>query len=110
MADTTRDAVLIETIWQDEGAMRRVRQAALVVFGVLLLAAAAKIRIPMWPVPTTMQTFAVLIIGAFDPLAGLGREGRHGRDRRTSAASKNIEHAPFSNLLDTQIQVSYAAL
>jgi biotin transport system substrate-specific component len=30
----------------------------------LLLAAAAWIRVPMWPVPMTMQTFAVLLIGA----------------------------------------------
>jgi len=32
--------------------------------GVLVLAVAAKIKVPMWPVPITMGTFAVLIIGA----------------------------------------------
>lgn len=47
-----------------DGAASRVRQAALVVAAVLLLTAAAHVRVPMWPVPVTMQTFAVLMIGA----------------------------------------------
>ena len=32
--------------------------------GSALLAASAWVQVPMWPVPTTMQTFAVLVIGA----------------------------------------------
>jgi len=36
----------------------------LVLVGVLVLAVAAKIKVPMWPVPITMGTFAVLTIGA----------------------------------------------
>lgn len=32
--------------------------------GSSLLAVSAWVQVPMWPVPTTMQTFAVLIIGA----------------------------------------------
>ncbi len=40
------------------------RQVALVAFGVAALAVAAKIKVPFWPVPMTMQTFAVLTIGA----------------------------------------------
>jgi biotin transport system substrate-specific component len=31
--------------------------------GVLLLAASAKTQVPAWPVPMTMQTFVVLVIG-----------------------------------------------
>ena len=41
-----------------------VKQAALVALGVALLIISAKIRIPMWPVPITMGTFAVLCLGA----------------------------------------------
>lgn len=41
-----------------------VRNILLVIGGVALLTLAAKIRVPMWPVPVTMGTFAVLTIGA----------------------------------------------
>lgn len=40
------------------------RAALLVALGVAAIAVAAKIRVPMWPVPITMQTFAVLTVGA----------------------------------------------
>jgi biotin transport system substrate-specific component len=46
-----------------DGAARLLKRAALVAIGVAALALAAKIRIPLWPVPVTMQTFAVLAIG-----------------------------------------------
>jgi biotin transport system substrate-specific component len=39
-------------------------QALLAVGGSLLLAASAHVTVPAWPVPMTMQTFAVLLIGA----------------------------------------------
>jgi biotin transport system substrate-specific component len=35
----------------------------LVVAGVLLLTVSAKLQIPLWPVPMTMQTYVILIIG-----------------------------------------------
>ncbi len=35
----------------------------LVVAGSLFVAAAAQAQVPMWPVPMTLQTFAVLIVG-----------------------------------------------
>jgi biotin transport system substrate-specific component len=35
----------------------------LVLFGTLLLTLSAKVHIPFWPVPLTMQTFVVLLIG-----------------------------------------------
>jgi biotin transport system substrate-specific component len=41
-----------------------VKQAALVIGGSLLLAASAHVKVPFWPVPMTMQTFVVLMIGA----------------------------------------------
>ncbi|WP_019644372.1 biotin transporter BioY [Novispirillum itersonii] len=34
-----------------------------VVLGSLLLAASAKVQVPFWPVPMTMQTFVVLVLG-----------------------------------------------
>lgn len=40
------------------------RAALLVALGVAAITLAAKIRVPMWPVPVTMQTFAVLTVGA----------------------------------------------
>ena len=54
------------------GTQLRLKQALLVTLGILALAIAAKIRIPMWPVPVTMGTFAVLSIGAaYGPRLGL---------------------------------------
>lgn len=41
-----------------------VTDAALVVAGAGITAAAAQVIIPMWPVPITGQTFAVLLVGA----------------------------------------------
>lgn len=55
--------VLAEAIGPREGTALRVKQVALVVVGILALAIAAKIKVPMWPVPITMGTFAVLTIG-----------------------------------------------
>lgn len=39
------------------------RAAALVLAGSILLAASAHVKVPFWPVPMTMQTFMVLMIG-----------------------------------------------
>ena len=47
-----------------EGSLNLAKQAALVVAGIAALAISAKIAIPMWPVPITMGTFAVLTLGA----------------------------------------------
>ena len=55
---------LAETLAPKSGAARRLSQIALVAFGIVVLAVAAKIKVPMWPVPITMGTFAVLSIGA----------------------------------------------
>ena len=37
---------------------------ALILFGTLLLTISAKAQVPFWPVPMTMQTFIVFLIGA----------------------------------------------
>lgn len=59
----TMNKVLGEAFGPTEGAARLAKDAALVLGGIALLTLAAKIRVPMWPVPITMQTFAVLVLG-----------------------------------------------
>lgn len=50
--------------------------AALVVAGTALVAVAAQIAVPFWPVPLTAQTFAVLLVGtALGPLRGAASLG-----------------------------------
>ena len=39
------------------------KNIVLVLFGTLLLTVSSKIQVPFWPVPMTMQTFIVFIIG-----------------------------------------------
>jgi biotin transport system substrate-specific component len=58
---------LIDTVWP-ESAAPALRWAALAVVGSLLLTASAKAQFPMWPVPMTMQSFVVLVLGmAYGP-------------------------------------------
>lgn len=64
MALALTNKVLTEAIAPREGTQLLIKQAALVVLGIAILAVAAKIKVPMWPVPITMGTFAVLTIGA----------------------------------------------
>ena len=63
---------LVEALGAAEGRALLLKQAALVVLGIAVLAVAAKISVPMWPVPITMGTFAVLTLGAaYGPRLGL---------------------------------------
>jgi len=72
MSTTTTDRVLAEAFGPSDGTILRIKQATLVVLGIVLLTVAAKISIPMWPVPVTMGTFAVLTVGAaYGPRLGL---------------------------------------
>ena len=63
MTTTTHNSVLAEVILPLTGQAMRVKQIILVIAGIAALAVAAKIKIPMIPVPMTMGTFAVLSIG-----------------------------------------------
>lgn len=56
--------VMYEHLSQAKGLPGATTQAIMVVAGIAALVLAAKIRVPMWPVPVTMQSFAVLVIGA----------------------------------------------
>ncbi len=69
---TAARPVLAEIGTGGDGALRLARQAMLVAIGVAALTLSAKIAVPMWPVPITMGTFAVLGIGAaYGPGLGL---------------------------------------
>ena len=56
--------VLSEVLAPQEGTQLLLKKAVLVMAGIAFLAIAAKIKIPMFPVPMTMGTFAVLTMGA----------------------------------------------
>lgn len=55
-----RSPVLIDRL----GARNVAISAVYVLLSIALIAGAAQIQIPMWPVPITGQTFAVLLVGA----------------------------------------------
>jgi biotin transport system substrate-specific component len=72
MALALNDKVLTEAFGPSQGTALRVKQVLMVVLGIAALAILAKVKIPMWPVPITMGTFAVLTIGAtYGPRLGL---------------------------------------
>lgn len=65
----TPNMTLSNALWGSNSALRH---GALVVAGIAILAVSAKIAVPMWPVPITMGTFAVLALGAaYGPKLGL---------------------------------------
>jgi biotin transport system substrate-specific component len=53
---------LIDALWPEKTAPLA-RGIVLALVGSLLLTASAKAQFPMWPVPMTMQSFVVLVIG-----------------------------------------------
>lgn len=53
--------VMVDRLWAKTGIMREVM---LVLAGIMLVGLAARIQIPLFPVPVTGQTFAVLLVGA----------------------------------------------
>ncbi len=55
---------LAAALWPTQGQGALLRGAVLAVAGVALLTASAKVSVPFYPVPMTLQTLAVLVIGA----------------------------------------------
>lgn len=55
-----RTATLLSTVAPRGGLLQAL---ACMVVGSLLLTASAKVQVPFWPVPMTMQTLAVMVIG-----------------------------------------------
>lgn len=64
---TATQGTLAAALWPlaGEGAenLRFLRNLVLAICGSLFVAAAAQVQVPLWPVPITGQTFAVLIVG-----------------------------------------------
>lgn len=58
----TRDT-LASALWPVDSTRSWLRSGVLAVTGSLLVAVCAQIQVPLWPVPITGQTFAVLIVG-----------------------------------------------
>jgi len=54
-------SLLSDRLWPETGLARN---AALAIVGSLIVAAAAQVNVPMIPVPMTLQSLAVLVIGA----------------------------------------------
>jgi len=55
---------IAQRLWPAAGAQAALRAVVLAVFGSLLLTLSAKVQVPFWPVPMTMQTFVALMLGA----------------------------------------------
>lgn len=64
LAPASRPLVLADLALPTGAAARAVTNIALVLAGTALVAAFAQLTIPLWPVPITGQTFAVLLVGA----------------------------------------------
>jgi len=59
-----RTATLAATLWPQATASRLARLAALTIGGALALALSAKIQVPFYPVPMTLQTLVLLALSA----------------------------------------------
>ncbi len=62
-ASTTSNPLLLQTIWPARVTPIAIRAVVLAFAGAGLMTLAAKISVPFWPVPMTMQTLAVALIG-----------------------------------------------
>ncbi len=63
MSSTTASRALATAVWP-ASVSRIVQAVILVLLGTAILAISAKVKVPFWPVPMTLQTLAVLLIGA----------------------------------------------
>ena len=66
MQSPARGAALVasQRFWPETRSNALLRLVALSLLGSAILAASAHVRVPFWPVPMTMQTGALLLIGA----------------------------------------------
>jgi len=66
-----KSATLADAMWHTDGQTNYLRAVVLMLVGTALLTLSAKIHVPFWPVPMTMQTFAVLVIAmVYGPVLG----------------------------------------
>ncbi len=61
---TARAKTLAAAVWPAGTGFNAMRAGLLALVGSLLVAVSAQIQVPMYPVPMTMQPFAVVVIGA----------------------------------------------
>ena len=57
------DRILINRLKSFENINSNILNILLALFGTLLLAISSKVQVPFWPVPMTMQTFVIFLIG-----------------------------------------------
>jgi biotin transport system substrate-specific component len=63
MARTLAAPTLADALWPAQGANRALRVVVLVLLGSALLTLSAKLQVPFYPVPMTLQTLVVLLLG-----------------------------------------------
>ncbi len=63
MLNSATPRTLLDLARPESAPARLVTATAAVLFGVCLLTLSAKIQVPFWPVPMTMQTLVVLMLG-----------------------------------------------
>ena len=64
MTHSNLQLTLLDTLWSaNTGVNRAIRNVILAIVGTVLLTLSAKIQVPFYPVPMTMQTFMVLTLG-----------------------------------------------
>ncbi len=59
----SEDRILIHKLKNFENINSNFLIITLILFGSILLAISAKVQVPFWPVPMTMQTFVIFLIG-----------------------------------------------
>lgn len=64
LAQSHNNAIAVQAVNAGSAAGRAALYLALLAFGAGLIALAAKIQIPFWPVPMTLQTMAILGVAA----------------------------------------------
>ena len=73
MSAPSMNPSLADRLWPATEGQAVLRTAVLAVFGSLLLWASAKVQVPFYPVPMTLQTAVVLLIGvAYGPRLAAG--------------------------------------
>ena len=74
---SAHQGTLVNAAWpESQSGANALRAIALIIFGSLLMTVGAKVQVPFYPVPTTMQTFSLmLIIATFGSRLALGTVG-----------------------------------
>ncbi len=62
-SSTVGGPTLASVLWPEERTFPALRGLLLALFGTVLLWLSAKIQVPLYPVPVTMQTLVVLVLG-----------------------------------------------